>query len=117
MATRYKSKETLLVITTGFLAIGLLSHRPLFLYIALGIGCIGILSTYLSDKIDWGWTKLSLILGMVSNTILLTLVFILVVLPVGLLRKRRMIRFDPGKTSNFIGRDHTFTKEDMEHTW
>ena len=112
-----KSKETILVITTGFLAIGLLSHRPLFLYIALAIGVIGILSTWASNKIDWFWTKLSLVLGMISNTILLTLVFILVILPVGLLRRKRMFRFDPGKTSNLVARDHTFGKEDMEHTW
>ncbi len=112
-----KAKETILVITTGFLAIGLLAHRPLFLYIALAIGVIGILSNWASNKIDWFWTKLSLVLGTISNTLLLSLVFILVLVPVGLLRRRRMIRFDPGKTSNFIERDHVFTKEDMEHTW
>jgi cbb3-type cytochrome oxidase subunit 3 len=112
-----RSKETILVIVLGFLALGLWFHRPSLLDAALVIGLAGVLSNYISDKIDWCWTKLSQMLGTISNTILLTLVFIVVVVPVGLLRRRRMSRFDASAASNFIKRDHPFSKKDLENTW
>lgn len=121
MVPRSNPKETVLVITTGFLVLGLLLHRPVLLDVALVVGIAGVLSGYLSRKIDWCWTKLSVALSFVSNTVLLTLVFILVLTPVGLLRrlsrKNRMAWFDAARTSNFIERDHTFQKGDLEQTW
>jgi hypothetical protein len=121
MSRNHKAKETVLVITVGCLALYLLVHRRGFLYAALGIGVAGIFSSYLSAKIDWLWMGLSKVLGKVSNTVLLSAVFIFVVTPVGLIRrwgrKDRMRRFDRSSTGNFIDRDHTFTGKDMENPW
>lgn len=114
--TRAKAKETVLVITVGFLAIALVTHRPLWQYLALATGLAGALSTALSIRIDWLWSKLSQALGFISNTVLLTIVFITIVTPVALLRKRRF-RFNPKSTTNLVDRDHLFTREDFEKTF
>lgn len=117
----YKSKETVLVITVGFLLLYMLLKRVIFLDIALVVGLAGIFSFYLSEKIDWFWNKLSVLLGAISNGVLLTLVFFLVLTPIGLIRRLRrkggMTYFDREKTSNFSDRAHPFSKEDLENTW
>ncbi len=121
MGKNYAAKETVLVITVGFLVLHLVFKGRLFLYAALVIGLAGICSFYLSEKIDWAWKKLSLLLSAVSNRVLLTLIFSLVVTPIGLVRrlaKRGGIKpFDATAESNFSKRDHVFGKEDFEKVW
>jgi hypothetical protein len=116
-----RSKETVLVITVGFLVLYLVLKHRIFLTLSLAIGLAGILSSWLAGKIDWVWFKLSLVLGRISNTILLTLIFFLVLTPVGLFRrmlgKGGMFRIRKGQHSNFTNRDHSFTKQDLENVW
>ena len=117
----YQAKETMLVITVGFLVLYFVFKKVVFVDLALGFGLVGVLSFYLSEKIDlvWGW--LSAVLGKVSNTVLLGVVFFVVVTPVGVIRrlakKGRMKRFEPGAGSNFTSRDHWFEAKDLENTW
>lgn len=117
----YKPKETMLVITVGFLLLHLVFKQRVFLFLALGFGLTGILSAWLSEKTDWLWQQLSLALGRVSNTVLLTLIFFLVLTPVGILRrlftKGSFLSWDKDKHSNFTDRDHRYTKKDLENTW
>ncbi|HTJ14917.1 MAG TPA: SxtJ family membrane protein [Dinghuibacter sp.] len=110
------SKETVLVITVGFVAISLLTHKNAYAYIALAVGLAGALSKRISEWIDYGWTKLSHALGFVSNSVLLTIVYLTILTPVALIRKKKF-RFDKSKTSNLENRDHLFTKEDFERTF
>ena len=125
MAKDYKPKETVLVITVGLLLLYLLFKNRVFLYCALVIGLAGVLSFYLSEKIDWVWNKLSVVMGAVSNRVLLALVFFFVVMPVGLMRriwkKKRLTYFDKDRTTNFSepgnGRERAFEKKDMENMW
>jgi len=121
MSAQNKSKETVLVITVGFLILYMIFKVKVFLSLALIIGVAGVLSSWLSEKIHFFWHKLSLLLGKVSNGILLTLVFFLVLTPVGLFRrlfkKNDMTRIDRGQQSNFTEREHSFTKQDLENTW
>ncbi len=121
MSKNYKSKETVLVITVGFVVLYLVFKNKLFLYLALTVGLAGVFSFYLSEKIDWAWRKLSWGLGEISNRVLLTVVFFLVLTPVGLIRrmrkKNRMSFFDEKATSNFSDRDHLFRGKDLENTW
>ena len=120
MQKNYQSKETVLVITVGFLVLDLVFKGRVFLYCALVIGLAGVFSFWLSEKIDWVWRGLSRLMGLVSNAVLLTVVFFLVVTPMGLIRRMRgkgLARFDKGATSNFSTRDHAFGKGDFEKVW
>ena len=121
MSEKNRSKETVLVITVGFLVLYLVLKHRIFLTLSLVIGLAGILSTWLSEKIDLVWNKLSLLLGRISNTLLLTLIFFLVLTPVGLFRrllgKGGMLRIRDGQRSNFTDREHSFTKKDLENVW
>jgi hypothetical protein len=119
--SKNKSKETVLVITVGFLVLYLILKHRIFLTLSLVIGLAGILSSWLSEKIDLVWNKLSLLSGRISNTLLLTLIFFLVLTPVGLFRrllgKGGMMRVREGQESNFTDREHSFIKEDLENVW
>lgn len=121
MSPNYKSKETVLVITVGFLLLYIFFKTGVFLNISLGFGLAGVFSKYLSEKIDWFWSKLSLFLGAVSNGVLLTIIFFLVVTPIGLIRRLRkknsLTYFDRRKTTNFSDRSYSFTKKDLENLW
>lgn len=117
----YQAKETVLVITVGFLVLYFVFKKVVFLDAALIVGLIGVFSFYLSEKIDlmWGW--LSRVMGTVSNTVLLTVVFFLVLTPMALIRRLRgkdgLRRFDATATSNFSRREQVFEKKDLENTW
>lgn len=121
VSKNYQAKETMLVITVGLLVLYFVFKRVFLLDLALVFGLIGVFSFYLSGKIDlvWGW--LSRMLGKVTNTVLLGIVFFVVLTPVGLVRrlakKGRLKRFEPGAASNFSPRGHKFEKKDLENTW
>jgi hypothetical protein len=116
----YRSKETVLVITVGLLGLYFVFKKKGFLDAALIVGLMGVFSFYLSEKIDliWGW--LSRVMGMVSNAVLLTVVFFLVLTPMAFMRRMRKLglrRFDPNATSNFLRREQVFEKKDLEKVW
>jgi hypothetical protein len=120
MQKNYQTKETVLVITVGFLILHLVFKGRVFLYCALVIGLAGVCSFWLSGKIDWVWNKLSFLLGKISNGVLLTIIFLFVLTPVGLIRRlrgKRLARFDNGATSNFTQRNHAFGRADFEKVW
>lgn len=69
------------------------------------------------------WFGLAKVLGEINVRILLTLVFILVVIPMGLWRKWRgkdtlqLRRFKKDEGSVMDIRNHVYTKEDLQHTF
>ena len=117
----YKSKETMLVITVGFLVLYKITHHQWMFITALVVGLIGVFSFYLSKKIDWLWGKLSWVLGYISNTIILTICFYLVITPVALIRKlfgkKGMLSVDSHQQTNFVSAEHAYEKKDFEKLW
>jgi len=95
-------------------------HVRAALWLCFVFGGVGIFSGYLSDRIAAGWMWVAEGLGKVSNAVLLSVVYLLVVVPVGIIRRMRkkdLTVFDARATSNFKTRDHLFVKEDFENTW
>ena len=84
------------------------------------MGCIGIVSDFLTKQIDWFWYKLSHIMGFISGKILLSLVFIIIVIPIAffykLAGKNKMIKKPSGDTF-WATRNITYTKNDLENPW
>lgn len=112
---------TMLVLAMGCLLVNVVFHWKAALWLSFGFGGIGIFSGYLSDRIAWVWMRLARMLGWISNGLLLSVVFLVVVVPVAfirrMLKKDRMTRFDKAAASNFTERNHVFKKEDFEKTW
>jgi hypothetical protein len=98
------SKSTILVISMGFLALFLLFHWQWAVVVSLIAGVVGIASSFLSRKIEWGWMKLGHIMGFIVSNMLLSLVFYLVLFPISLLNK--LFSKDPVfffKENQFLG--------------
>ncbi|MBS0032268.1 SxtJ family membrane protein [Chitinophaga sp. 22321] len=90
---------------------------------ALAVILITILVPRLFYPLAWAWFGLSKILGEINIRLLLSLVFVLVVLPVGLWRRLRgrdslqLRRFKKEEESVMAIRDHLYTSEDLTHTF
>lgn len=113
--------KTVLVITVGFLVLFFFSKQNTFLYVALGVGVLGALSSYLAEKIDWIWTKIGWVLSFIVPNIIMTLVFYVVLTPTAFL-SRIFGKSDPMDLKNsqpslFKKKDTTFSKESFEKPW
>jgi multisubunit Na+/H+ antiporter MnhG subunit len=70
-----------------------------------------------------GWFALSNLLGAIVSRCLLTVLFLVLVVPVGRIRRAlgndamQKKRWNKDKTSVFRSRDHEFTAQDLEHPY
>jgi hypothetical protein len=118
--TKEKNLETMLTIAVGFIVLFFVFEKIWLLYIALGIGLIGMFSDFLSSKISWAWYKLAEVLGMIVPKILLSIVFYLFLFPIALLSRigsKDPMKLKKGYTSYYSDRTTEFKKEDFEKTW
>jgi hypothetical protein len=114
------SKATILVIAMGFLAIGMIFKWNWALYTSLIVGVVGLLSDFASQKIEWLWMNLSLVLSKIVPTILLGLVFYVFLFPISLISK--LFSKDPLMLKNnynslFVNSTRADSKDHMEKIW
>ena len=114
------SKSTILIISMGFLILYLVFAWHWAIIVSLIIGLIGITSSFLSKKIEWGWMKLANLLGYIVPNILLSIVFFLFLWPISLLSK--LFNKDPlllSKKYNtyFITINKEVNKRSFEKIW
>jgi hypothetical protein len=114
------SKSTILVISMGFLVLHLIFFWQWAAIVAFMVGVVGIVSTFLSKKIEWGWMKLSKFMGYIISNILLSIVFFLFLFPISLLSK--MFIKDPLMLSKeystyFIDINKEMDKRSFEKIW
>lgn len=119
---KHNSSKTILTIVGGLLIIHLLTQIKLWLTIALVLAIIGILSNYLSQKIEFLWKKLSWILSLIIPNILLGLLFYLFLFPIALISKlfgqKDPLFLKNGRPSTYRVRKQTgFGKESFEKMW
>lgn len=96
-------------------------EADMFLLAICIIALTSVLSKHVAYYIAWIWMKIGLILGKINGTILLTLVYVLVVTPIGWLKKvfAPNINFSKKRTTQtgFIKRRQRFTIDDIELPW
>ncbi|HCW08656.1 MAG TPA: hypothetical protein DGG95_14955 [Cytophagales bacterium] len=114
------SKSTILIISMGFLMLYWVFSWQWAVSVSLIVGVVGILSTYLSKKIESVWMKIAQLLGYIIPNILLSLVFFLVLYPISLLSK--LFRKDPLMLSKeygtyFIDINKEMDKKSFEKIW
>ncbi len=91
------------------------------LIVAVSVGLLGIVSTFLSDLIDMLWMKLARVLGMIMPNILLTIIFYLFLFPIAAL-SRLFGKKDPLFLKNrtktlWVDSNRTFDQAYFEKTW
>lgn len=112
--------KTQLVIVTGLLVLSWIFSLEWLMYAALIIGVICILIPPAGNRIVWGWYKLAEWLGWFNSRVLLSIVYFLLVTPIGILF--RLFGNDPlllkdKKGSMYNFREHTYRKGDLENPW
>ena len=110
---------TVLTIVVGFATVYWISMIEAFLYVSLGIGVLGILSSRVRDVIDNLWGLLTKILSYIVPNIILTLVFFLFLTPVAFLAKL-FGKKDPLKLKNkeaslYVTQEKQFSKKSFEN--
>jgi len=69
----------------------------------------------------WVWFLLGKWMGNITSSVILSIIFLIVVMPVGFIRKLRgkdplrLLEFKKGKHSVFKDRHHEFVPEDLKH--
>lgn len=116
-----ETTKTVLTITIGFLVIYLITKWKWTISVSLIIGLMGILSSYLSKKIDFFWIKLTWLLSVIVPNILLSVIFFLFLLPIAIL-SRIFGRKDPLSLKNtanslFKNSNKKFDKDSFEKPW
>lgn len=124
--SKSKQYEALLVITTALVILylyGLLKHgdpREIFMYLACGVGLSGIVFKPLGKLIALGWYKLADLMSLVMSKVILSLVYLLILVPVASLQKiwkKDRLKTRRGRKSLWIRRDHLFTSGDLKNVW
>jgi hypothetical protein len=112
--------ETAVVLAAVLLLFSLLDAGPLYGWVSFGVLVAGLIIPGLFYPLAKLWFGLALILGWFSSRILLSLLFFLLVTPVGLIRRmmgkdKLMLRqFKKDHASVMISRNHRFTAEDLK---
>jgi len=102
------------------LFIGFFSKNILFYKLALPALILIMLAPMIMYPFAVFWFSMANILGTIMSKILLTIIFIIVVLPVAVIRKiagkdtLRLKQFKKSTESVMLHRDKCFTKEDVE---
>ena len=118
---KYKNILSVLTISTGFVVLYLINKHRYFLIAAVIISLASLISPYLAGKINMAWMWLGRMLGYVTNTVILSVLFFLLLVPIAFIsnRKRKRVFFldKAPSDSTFIVREHTFEGKDMENVW
>jgi len=116
-----KTYEAILVITTGFIVLYLLTKKMPFAVVALSVSIISLISYYIAEKIEWLWMKLSEGMGFVSSKVILSIVFFLFLLPISLVykifNKDKLNIKKRNRLSVYTERNHKYTAAEMDNIW
>jgi len=113
--------KTVLVICVGFLVVYIITKLQWTLYTALVVGILGVLSEYISKKIDFVWMKLTWVLSLIVPNILLTFVFYIFLTPIALMSRlfgeKNQLGLKNNKESMFKTSNKKFEPKSFEKTW
>ena len=119
--TTEKNKDVGLVLVLAFLICFLRFEDRVFVLLSLGAAIVSIVLPGMLKPISIFWYLLAEILGTVMSRVILTLVFFLIITPMGLLKRLvsrdRMLmeRWKKGEESVFTVRDKSFSGADLKN--
>ena len=119
MRSNSSNKESILAITFLLLLLFAYSRNFIFIYITLGFILVALLSNGIASFFDMTWKKLTHLLGLISSTIILSVIFYLIIFPWGMILK--LINKNPlplnssNRTTTFTNRNKLFTGNDLQN--
>jgi hypothetical protein len=121
--TKGQTKEFGMVLVLISIFIGIQKRDFNYVKVAFILMAITILFPIIFYPLAFCWFGLGKLLGKISSAILLSIIFILVVVPVGLLRKifgfdsLNLKKFRKDTKSVMVVRNHLFNDQDLLHTF
>lgn len=120
-----QSKDTGMVCTLICLLLALYfkDFTLQFMAAAMSILVINIVVPILFKPLAWIWFGIALVLGSVMSKVILSLLYIIMIIPVGFIRmilgkdSLYLKKWKKGGAYVFHIRDHTFTAKDIEHPY
>jgi hypothetical protein len=118
--TTNQAKDTGMAMVLICLLIGAIWDRSQFFIIAIPVLVINMIFPDFYRPVAKIWLGLSTILGTIMSKLLLSLMFFIIVTPIGLARKLlgadslNLKIWNKGNSSVFKIRDHTFTADEIE---
>lgn len=123
-----KIKDTHIVIALGLLVIYVITNRHNFeqtsrdwlLFTAMGISFIGFAIPPLARIVHNVWFWIGDKMGFVVSKLLLGALFIVLVIPIGMISrlfKKDLMFMKGSKSSCYLERDHIYSAEDFENPW
>ena len=113
--------ENILVLSLAPIVCYLIWGGIYWLWLALTIGLIGLFWPTAAKYLAQAWQQLAHFLGRINGTILLSIVFLLLVWPLGWLarffRSRNSLQLKHRSDTYFQSRNHTFTADDLRDPW
>ena len=118
--TPLQCRDSCLALTFLLLLIWFFTKNAYPVYAAILLLLIGMVVPVAMQPLAWVWFGLSHLLGQVMSRLLFGIVWLLLVLPVGLLRRLlgkdalRLRLWKRSDASCFVERAHVFTAEDLK---
>lgn len=115
-----QNKDTGMAMVLLLLLLGYFSQQSGFFHAAIPVLFLNMTVPRVFYPLAILWFGMSNLLGTVMSRVLLSLVFILIVLPVAMIRKwmgkdsLRLTAFAKGSTSVLTSRNHVFVRSDLE---
>lgn len=113
--------KTVLVITVGFLVLYLIFENKYLLNVGIIVGILGVLSGWISQKIEWFWFKLTYVLSLIVPNVLLGVIFYLILTPIaffaGLAQKTDTLQIKKPEVSSFSTVNKKYSPSDLKNPW
>ena len=114
-------KDSVIAITILLILLFLVFKSRSWIYAALTVAVISLLSDLVTFYLHKIWTVLTEILGRISGGIILSLVFIFILMPTALLKnwfgKKDIILNRKNISSSFETRNHKYSQSDLDNPW
>jgi hypothetical protein len=121
--TPLQCRDTCLALSFLLLLIWFFIKNVYLVYATMLLLLIGMVVPAFMKPPAWVWFGLSHLLGQVMSRVLFGIIYLLLVLPMGLIRRLlgkdslRLKRWKQSDASCFVERPHIFSAEDLKHPY
>lgn len=118
--TKYQSRDTGMAMVLLLLLVDIRAKRGWVLFAAIALQVLNMTVPQIYRPVAVLWLGLYDLLGAVVSKILLSIVFFVIVVPIGVLRRLagkdslKLRAFKAGRDSVMVERNHTFVGRDLE---